>query len=129
MNNKFKVIFLMGLIVLGKIDLVIVLCESLLVEVVSVDFVLIYKGMDIGIVKLSFEELVKVLYCLIDILDLVESYFVMNFWVDVLKEMVEIIVSGWILLFVGGMMFYYKVLIEGFLLLFFVNSEVWVKIE
>lgn len=60
--SLFKVIFLMGLMVFGKMVLVIELCKILLVELISVDFVFIYKGMDIGMVKLNVEELFVVLY-------------------------------------------------------------------
>lgn len=60
--SLFKVIFLMGLTVFGKTVLVIELCKILLVELISVDFVFIYKGMDIGMVKLNVEELFVVLY-------------------------------------------------------------------
>lgn len=60
--SLFKVIFLMGLMVFGKMALAIELCKILLVELISVDFVFIYKGMDIGMVKLNVEELFVVLY-------------------------------------------------------------------
>lgn len=80
------VIFLMGLIVVGKIDLVILLCEYLNIEIISVDLVLVYKDMDIGIVKLNVEEFVCVLYYLIDIIDFVESYLVVDFCCDVIEK-------------------------------------------
>lgn len=92
--SLFKVIFLMGLMVFGKIVLVIVLCKVLLVELISVDFVFIYWGMDIGIVKLDVVEFSVVLYWLLDILDFVEVYFVVDFCCDVLVVMVDIVVVG-----------------------------------
>lgn len=125
----FFVIFFMGLIVVGKIDLVMVLVDVLFCELISVDLVLIYCGMDIGMVKFFWELLVCYLYCLIDICDLVESYLVVEFCVDVLVVMVEVIVCGRIFLLVGGIMFYYKVLFEGLVDMFGVDFEVCVVIE
>lgn len=129
MNNKPKAIFLMGPTASGKTDLAIALRESLLVEVISVDSALIYKGMDIGTAKPSHEELAKAPHRLIDILDPAESYSAMNFRADALKEMAEITASGRIPLLVGGTMLYYKALIEGLSPLPSADSTVRAKIE
>lgn len=82
-------------------------------EVISVDSALIYKGMDIGTAKPSKEELALAPHRLIDILDPAESYSVMNFRDDALREMADITAQGKIPLLVGGTMLYYKALIEG----------------
>lgn len=81
---KLSCIFLMGLMAFGKIVLVVELVKYFFMDIISVDFVLIYKGMDIGIVKLDVGILVVVLYCLISFLDLAEIYFVVDFCRDVL---------------------------------------------
>lgn len=74
----------MGLIVLGKIEVVICLCQKYLVEIISVDLVLIYKSMNIGMVKFDECEFVFVFYCLIDIFDFSEVYLAVDFCCDVL---------------------------------------------
>lgn len=106
-------IFLMGPTASGKTDLAIALRQRLPVEVISVDSALIYKGMDIGTAKPSQAEQAAAPHRLIDILDPAESYSVMNFREDALREMAEITAQGRIPLLVGGTMLYYKALLDG----------------
>lgn len=110
---KNPAIFLMGPTASGKTDLAIALRQHLPVEVISVDSALIYKGMDIGTAKPSKVEQQFAPHRLIDILDPAESYSVMNFREDALREMAEISAAGKIPLLVGGTMLYYKALLEG----------------
>lgn len=110
---KPPAIFLMGPTASGKTDLAIALRKSLPVEVISVDSALIYKGMDIGTAKPSAAELALAPHRLIDMLDPAESYSVMNFREDALREMAEITAAGRIPLLVGGTMLYYKALLDG----------------
>lgn len=111
--TKPPAIFLMGPTASGKTDLAIALRKSLPVEVISVDSALIYKGMDIGTAKPTASELALAPHRLIDILDPAESYSVMNFRDDALREMAEITAQGKIPLLVGGTMLYYKALLDG----------------
>ncbi len=103
----------MGPTASGKTDLAIALRQQLPVEVISVDSALIYRGMDIGTAKPSQAELELAPHRLIDILDPAESYSVMNFREDALREMAEITAQGRIPLLVGGTMLYYKSLLDG----------------
>lgn len=103
----------MGPTASGKTDLAIALRQRLPVEVISVDSALIYKGMDIGTAKPSQAEQAAAPHRLIDILDPAESYSVMNFREDALREMAEITAQGRIPLLVGGTMLYYKALLDG----------------
>ncbi len=103
----------MGPTASGKTDLAIALRQQLPVEVISVDSALIYRGMDIGTAKPSQAELERAPHRLIDILDPAESYSVMNFREDALREMAEITAQGKIPLLVGGTMLYYKSLLDG----------------
>lgn len=111
--NKPLALFLMGPTASGKTDLAIRLRQTLPVEVISVDSALIYRGMDIGTAKPSSAELALAPHRLIDILDPAESYSVMNFREDALREMAEISAQGKIPLLVGGTMLYYKALLDG----------------
>ena len=103
----------MGPTASGKTDLAIALRQQLPVEVISVDSALIYRGMDIGTAKPSQAELERAPHRLIDILDPAESYSVMNFREDALREMAEITAQGRIPLLVGGTMLYFKSLLDG----------------
>ncbi|MDO9757303.1 tRNA (adenosine(37)-N6)-dimethylallyltransferase MiaA [Glaesserella parasuis] len=111
--QKPLAIFLMGPTASGKTDLAIALRQQIPVEVISVDSALIYKGMDIGTAKPSKAELELTPHRLIDILDPSESYSVMNFREDALREMADITAQGKIPLLVGGTMLYYKALLDG----------------
>ncbi|MGP1932071.1 MAG: tRNA (adenosine(37)-N6)-dimethylallyltransferase MiaA, partial [Arsenophonus sp. ET-DL12-MAG3] len=89
------------------------LCQKLPVEIISVDSVLIYRGMDIGTMKPTLKEQQIAPHRLIDIFDPLESYSAANFRHDALLEMEKIVALGRIPLLVGGTMLYFKVLIDG----------------
>ncbi|QLB20695.1 tRNA (adenosine(37)-N6)-dimethylallyltransferase MiaA [Vespertiliibacter pulmonis] len=127
--HKPPAIFLMGPTASGKTDLAIKLCQTLPVEVISVDSALIYKGMDIGTAKPNQAELALAPHRLIDIIDPVESYSVANFREDALREMADITAKGKIPLLVGGTMLYYKGLLEGLSPLPSAVPEVRLEIE
>ena len=106
-------IFLMGVTSSGKTDLAIALSEILHCELISVDSVLVYKGMNIGTAKPSAKELARVPHMLIDINDPSEPYSAANFRKDALQGMSEITARGKIPLLVGGTMLYFKILRDG----------------
>lgn len=128
-NRKPPALFLMGPTASGKTDLAIALRQQLPVEVISVDSALIYRQMDIGTAKPSAAELALAPHRLIDILDPSESYSVMNFREDALREMAAITAQGKIPLLVGGTMLYYKALLEGLSPLPSANMEIRADIE
>lgn len=129
MQQKPPAIFLMGPTASGKTDLAIALRQHLPVEVISVDSALIYKGMDIGTAKPSKDEQALAPHRLIDILDPAESYSVMNFREDALREMSDITAQGKIPLLVGGTMLYYKALLDGLSPLPSADTQIRAEIE
>lgn len=106
-------IFIMGPTCSRKTELAIMLRHCLSVELISVDSVLIYRGMDIGTAKPSAQEQMQAPHRLIDIRDPAQTYSAANFYDDALKAMAEITSSGRIPLLVGGTMLYYKTLLTG----------------
>ncbi|XZQ55094.1 MAG: tRNA (adenosine(37)-N6)-dimethylallyltransferase MiaA [Arsenophonus sp.] len=112
-KHKPKAIFIMGPTASGKTVLAIALRQKLPVEIISVDSVLIYRGMDIGTSKPTLEEQQIAPHRLIDIFDPLQSYSVANFRRDALFEMEKIVISGRIPLLVGGTMLYFKALLNG----------------
>ena len=84
------VIFLEGPTASGKTDLALQISEELPCEIISVDSVMIYRGMDIGSAKPSKAVLQKCPHHLIDILDPSESYSAANFRADALRLIREI---------------------------------------
>ncbi|MGK2946127.1 MAG: tRNA (adenosine(37)-N6)-dimethylallyltransferase MiaA [Candidatus Malihini olakiniferum] len=119
----------MGPTASGKTALAMALCQSLPVELISVDSALIYKGMNIGSAKPSVEELAQTPHRLIDILDPAQAYSAADFRRDALREMAEITAAGRIPLLVGGTMLYFKALLEGISPLPSANIAVRQRIE
>ncbi|WMY96591.1 MAG: tRNA (adenosine(37)-N6)-dimethylallyltransferase MiaA [Arsenophonus sp.] len=105
--------FIMGPTASGKTELVIALRQKLPVEIISVDSVLIYRGMDIGSAKPTQEEQILAPHRLIDIVEPNQFYSVSDFRRDALLEIQKIITLGRIPLCVGGAMFYFKILLYG----------------
>jgi tRNA dimethylallyltransferase len=108
------VFLLMGPTAVGKTDLALRLVEALpILEIISVDSALIYRGMDIGAGKPSQAILQKIPHHLIDHLDPSESYSAALFLADVAKALAIIKAKGKIPLLVGGTMLYFKALKSG----------------
>lgn len=103
----------MGPTATGKTDLAIQLAERYPFEIISVDSVLIYRGMDIGTAKPDPELLKKYPHWLIDIRDPADSYSASEFCTDARNLMQEISARGNIPLLVGGTMLYFKALKDG----------------
>ncbi|MCG5500167.1 tRNA (adenosine(37)-N6)-dimethylallyltransferase MiaA [Ectothiorhodospira lacustris] len=106
-------IFLMGPTATGKTDLAIRLCESLPLEIVSVDSALIYRGMDVGTAKPGADVLARVPHHLVDILDPAQAYSAARFRDDALALMADIAARGRVPLLVGGTMLYFRALDFG----------------
>lgn len=113
MSVHQKVFCLMGPTASGKTDLAIALHESFPIEIISVDSVQIYQGMDIGTGKPNTAILDKIPHHLINILSPKESYSVAQFREDTLRLIAEIFARNRIPLLVGGTMLYFKGLQQG----------------
>jgi len=112
-DHRPLAICLMGATASGKTDLAISLLEHFPMDIVSVDSVMIYRGMDIGSAKPDAATLAQAPHRLIDILDPAESYSAASFREDALRELTEITAKGRIPLLVGGTMLYYRALLDG----------------
>jgi tRNA dimethylallyltransferase len=73
----------------------------------------VYREMDIGTAKPTPDELAAVPHHLIDIIDPLEAYSVMQFRTDTLRLVAEISARGKLPLLVGGTMMYFKGLTDG----------------
>ena len=103
----------MGPTASGKTDLACKIFDEFDCEIVSVDSVMIYRGMDVGSAKPGPETLEKYPHHLIDILDPSETYSVANFRADALRLIKEINQRGKTPLLVGGTMLYFNALLRG----------------
>jgi tRNA dimethylallyltransferase len=111
--KKPLAVAIMGPTASGKTAAALAIARERPVEIISVDSALVYRGMDIGTAKPSREELASVLHHLIDIIDPLDSYSVMQFRTDTLRLVADIAARGALPLLVGGTMMYFKGLTDG----------------
>jgi tRNA dimethylallyltransferase len=97
----------------GKSALALELAECLDAEIVALDSMTLYRGMDIGTAKPSPEERRRVPHHLIDVLDSWESASVAWWLEQALRLTDEITQRGKRTLFVGGTALYLKALYYG----------------
>ncbi len=100
----------------GKTEVGLELADLLNAEIVSMDSMAIYRGMDIGTAKPSAEQRQRTPHHLVDILDPVDSYSVSQYVKDAHQKWAEIRQKGKEVLFVGGTPLYLKTLIRGMFL-------------
>ncbi len=107
------VLCLMGPTASGKTALAIELMAHLPVDIISVDSVMVYRGMDIGTAKPDAATLKIAPHRLIDIRDPANPYSAAQFRDDALRQIRGIHAEGRIPLLVGGTMLYFRALLEG----------------
>ncbi|MCL7744593.1 tRNA (adenosine(37)-N6)-dimethylallyltransferase MiaA [Guyparkeria hydrothermalis] len=89
------------------------LADRLPVSIISVDSVMIYRGMDIGSAKPSPDLLTRYPHELVDICDPAEAYSVERFTRDALHAIAAARAAGRVPLLVGGTMMYFQALLRG----------------
>ncbi len=104
---------LVGVTASGKTELALGLAERLGREIVSLDSMLVYRGMDVGTAKPSSAERARVPHHLIDRVDPSETYDARRYLLDVAQVCDELRGRGRQALFVGGTGFYLKLLCDG----------------
>lgn len=105
--------FLTGATASGKTRVSLELARRLDAEIISLDSMAIYRGMDIGTAKPTPEQQAQVPHHLIDIVDPVESFSVSQFRDAAHRVIDELREKGRDVLFVGGTALYLKVLLRG----------------
>ena len=105
--------FLTGPTAGGKTALGLKLAQRLGAEIVSMDSMALYRGMDIGTAKATTEEQALVPHHLIDVIEPHEEYSLAQY-VDAARDTVaQIEGRGRVALFVGGTPLYLKALLRG----------------
>jgi tRNA dimethylallyltransferase len=112
-SKKPMAVAIMGPTASGKTAAALAIAQTRPVEIISVDSALVYRGMDIGTAKPTPEELAAVPHHLIDIIDPLEAYSVMQFREDAIRLVGEISARGALPLLVGGTMMYFKGLTDS----------------
>jgi tRNA dimethylallyltransferase len=111
--KKPLAILLMGPTAAGKTELAMRLFDQLPCDLISVDSVLVYRGMDIGSAKPDKATLQRYPHQLINIRDPAESYSVAEFRDDALRAIAASHAARRLPLLVGGTSMYYKALCQG----------------
>ena len=112
-NARPLAVAIMGPTASGKTAAALAIARERPVEIISVDSALVYREMDIGTAKPTPEELAAEPHHLIDIIDPLDAYSVMQFRNDTLRLVAEIAARGRLPLLVGGTMMYFKGLTDG----------------
>lgn len=97
----------------GKTDLALRIAEQIPVSIISVDSVLVYRGLDIGSAKPDAATLERFPHELVDIIDPTESYSVERFCQDAMAAIARADAAGRLPLLVGGTHLYFQALFEG----------------
>jgi tRNA dimethylallyltransferase len=106
-------IFLAGATATGKSDVALLLAEKLNGEIISVDSMQVYRGLDIGTAKPTVAERQRVPHHLIDVVDLNEAFDAAQFVRLATKAAQEIHSRGRVAIFCGGTGLYFKAFLEG----------------
>jgi len=105
--------FLVGPTASGKTAVALELAERVGAEIVSMDSMLVYRGMDIGVAKPERAELERVPHHLIDVVEPSEAFSVHDFLVQARRAHEQVLARGRRALFVGGTAFYLKSMLQG----------------
>tara|TARA_B110001454_G_scaffold156696_1_gene145943 strand:- start:404 stop:1342 length:939 start_codon:yes stop_codon:yes gene_type:complete len=113
MEERLPLVTIMGPTGVGKTDLAISLSKAVSLEIISVDSVQVYKGMDIGTGKPPKEILDKHPHKLLSFIDPWKSYSTALFINDATRELDLCDKSKKVPLLVGGTMLYFRSLLSG----------------
>src|SRR5436309_3745285 len=106
-----RALILTGPTACGKTALALELAERIGAEIVGMDSMTLYRGMDIGTAKPTAAERARVPHHLIDVLDPWESATVAWWLGRAVEACRDITARGKVPLFVGGTPFYLKALL------------------
>ena len=104
---------LAGPTAVGKSDIALRLAEILQGEIVSVDSMQVYRGMDIGTGKPSSADRARVPHHLIDVVDVTEPFDAAQFVLLAGRAVNEIQARGRVPILCGGTGLYFKAFLEG----------------
>jgi len=106
-------IFLVGPTASGKSAVALALADKLGGEIISVDSMQVYRGLDLGTAKPGADERARVPHHLIDVVELTEPFDAMKFVARAQVAEKEIRARGRVPIFCGGTGLYLKALLEG----------------
>lgn len=108
-----RVVVIAGPTAVGKTGLALELAHRLNGEIVSMDSMQVYRGMDVGTAKPSLAERLSVPHHLIDVVDVAESFDASQFSELAVPAIQSILARGKVPLLCGGTGLYFKAVLEG----------------
>ena len=109
-----RVIVLTGATATGKSEVALQLAELLGGEILSLDSIAVYRGMDIGTAKPDADARCRIPHHLIDLVDPVEEFSVARYLEAAHQKIEEIESRGLRAIFVGGTPMFLKGILRGF---------------
>lgn len=111
-TERLRPIAVIGPTATGKSDLGLDLAETLGGEVVNIDAMQQYRGMDIGTAKLAPDDRRGIPHHRMDVLDVTETATVANYQSAAVRDVEDIIARGSVPVIVGGSMMYVQSLLD-----------------
>lgn len=108
-----RTLFLAGPTAVGKSAVALLLAERLGGEIISVDSMQVYRGLDLGTAKPSMADQRRVRHHLIDIVDLAETFDAATFVRHARAAEADILSRGKLPIFCGGTGLYFQALLAG----------------
>jgi tRNA dimethylallyltransferase len=112
-NNFDDCWFLSGATAVGKSGVGLALARRLGAEIISLDSMAIYRGMDVGTAKPTTAQRAAVRHHLVDIVDPADEYSVAQYVDAAAESVADVRARGQKVLFVGGTPLYLKSLLRG----------------
>ena len=106
-------IFLAGPTAVGKSEIALLLAKKIGGEIISVDSMQVYRGLDIGTAKPSAEDRARVRHHLIDVVELTETFDAAQFARLAEAAVADIQSRERVPIFCGGSGLYFKAFLDG----------------
>jgi tRNA dimethylallyltransferase len=108
-----RLILLAGATACGKSEIALLLAERLQGEIVSVDSMQVYRGLDLGTAKPSAADRARVPHHLIDVADLTEPFDAARFVNLARVAVADVRTGGRVPILCGGTGLYFKAFLQG----------------
>ncbi|HEU6448057.1 MAG TPA: tRNA (adenosine(37)-N6)-dimethylallyltransferase MiaA [Verrucomicrobiae bacterium] len=112
-TSNVQPVLIAGPTAVGKSEIAMALAEKIGGEIISVDSMQVYRGLDVGTAKPSADERAKVPHHLIDICGLDEAFDAAKFILLAKKAVAEIQAGNRTPIFCGGTGLYFKAYLSG----------------
>jgi tRNA dimethylallyltransferase len=112
-QDRSPLVAIVGPTASGKTQAAIELAERLRAEVVSVDSMVVYRGMDVGTAKPTSEQRARVPHHLLDVAEPGETFSVAAYQVLAADAVLDIRRRGSTPLLVGGSGLYFRAVVDG----------------